>query len=77
MNLGKLLNNVDPIRYRSDLNRIGCYHRDSTAKKNIYLPDVVGKGYKLFWNFKGRYRVVKVPVHLKNLKLLHYGIYTI
>lgn len=26
---------------------------------NIYLPDVVGKGYKTFWNFKGRYRVVK------------------
>ena len=25
----------------------------------VYLPDVVGKGYKLFWNFKGRYRVVK------------------
>lgn len=27
--------------------------------KNIYLPDVVGKGYKTFWNFKGRYRAVK------------------
>ena len=25
----------------------------------IYLPKVVGKGYKDFWNFKGRYRVVK------------------
>ena len=25
----------------------------------IYLPDVVGKGYKDFWSFKGRYRVVK------------------
>lgn len=25
----------------------------------IYLPDVVGKGYKEFWNFKGRYRVCK------------------
>ena len=25
----------------------------------IHLPDVVGKGYKQFWNFKGRYRVVK------------------
>ena len=23
------------------------------------MPDVVGKGYKTFWNFKGRYRVVK------------------
>lgn len=25
----------------------------------IYLPKVVGKGYKDFWNFRGRYRVVK------------------
>ena len=25
----------------------------------IYLPAIVGKGYKRFWNFKGRYRVVK------------------
>lgn len=25
----------------------------------IYLPAVVGKGYKDFWSFKGRYRVVK------------------
>lgn len=25
----------------------------------IYLPDYIGKGYKAFWNFKGRYRVVK------------------
>lgn len=25
----------------------------------IYLPDVVGKGYKDFWNYKGRYRVCK------------------
>ncbi len=25
----------------------------------VYLPDVVGKGYGTFWNFKGRYRVVK------------------
>lgn len=28
-------------------------------KKRIYLPEVVGRGYKEFWNFKGRYRVVK------------------
>lgn len=27
--------------------------------QNINLPEVVGKGYKTFWNFKGRYRVVK------------------
>ena len=25
----------------------------------IDLPEVVGKGYGTFWNFKGRYRVVK------------------
>lgn len=30
-----------------------------TMIHNIYLPDVVGKGYRQFWNFKGRYRVVK------------------
>lgn len=27
--------------------------------KKVYLPDVVGSGYKAFWNFKGRYKVVK------------------
>lgn len=27
--------------------------------KRLYLPDLVGKGYKRFWNFKGRYRVCK------------------
>ena len=27
--------------------------------KVIRLPEVVGKGYATFWNFKGRYRVVK------------------
>lgn len=33
-----------------------------TLKNNairIYLPDVIGKGYRDFWNFRGRYRVVK------------------
>ena len=25
----------------------------------IYLPDIVGKGYGSFWNFKGRYRICK------------------
>lgn len=25
----------------------------------IYLPDIIGKGYGSFWKFKGRYRVVK------------------
>lgn len=27
--------------------------------RNLYLPDVVGKGYGTFWRFKGRYRVCK------------------
>jgi phage terminase large subunit len=30
-----------------------------TLKINHYLPYVVGKGYKTFWSFKGRYRVCK------------------
>jgi len=25
----------------------------------LYLPDIVGRGYREFWNFRGRYRVVK------------------
>lgn len=29
------------------------------AKKYYHLPSIIGKGYKKFWNFKGRYRVVK------------------
>jgi len=27
--------------------------------KKYYLPDIVGRGYKQYWNFKGRYRVNK------------------
>lgn len=27
--------------------------------KHYYLPDIVGKGYKTFWNFRGRYRICK------------------
>ena len=27
--------------------------------KKVKLPELVGKGYKDFWNFKGRYKVVK------------------
>lgn len=27
--------------------------------KRVYLPDVIGRGYRDFWNFEGRYRVVK------------------
>ena len=30
-----------------------------TQYKKIYLPDVVGRGYKDYWSFKGRYRVCK------------------
>lgn len=35
--------------------------QESPTLKNkaVYLPDLVGKGYKRFWNFRGRYRVVK------------------
>lgn len=29
------------------------------ARHNVYLPDIVGKGYGTFWRYKGRYRVVK------------------
>lgn len=28
-------------------------------KEKMWLPDLVGKGYKTFWNFRGRYRVCK------------------
>lgn len=31
----------------------------SSSKKYYYLPDIVGRGYRTFWNFRGRYRVVK------------------
>ena len=31
----------------------------SSSKKYYYLPNIVGRGYKTFWNFRGRYRVVK------------------
>ncbi|WP_321328441.1 PBSX family phage terminase large subunit [uncultured Ilyobacter sp.] len=27
--------------------------------KKIYLPEIIGKGYRDYWNFKGRYRVCK------------------
>ena len=33
--------------------------RTNLKSKRIRLPDIVGKGYKDFWNFKGRYKVVK------------------
>jgi phage terminase large subunit len=28
-------------------------------REYIKLPDIVGRGYKTFWHFKGRYRIVK------------------
>lgn len=31
-----------------------------TLKTNeLYLPEIIGKGYGTYWNYKGRYRVVK------------------
>lgn len=30
-----------------------------TPYTNVSLPKIVGKGYKSYWNFKGRYRIVK------------------
>lgn len=35
-----------------------------------YLPDLVGKGYATFWNFKGRYRVVKGSRRSKKSKTM-------
>lgn len=28
-------------------------------KNKLYLPEIVGRGYKDYWNFKGRYRICK------------------
>lgn len=33
--------------------------RNNDLYYTIHLPEIVGRGYKAFWNFKGRYRVVK------------------
>lgn len=38
--------------------------------QNIHLPDVVGRGYKTFWNFKGRYRAVKGSRRSKKSKTM-------
>ncbi len=38
--------------------------------EHIHLPDVVGKGYKTFWNFRGRYRVVKGSRRSKKSKTM-------
>ena len=39
-------------------------------KVHLRLPDLVGKGYKTFWNFKGRYRVVKGSRRSKKSKTM-------
>ena len=31
----------------------------NNGEEKIFLPSVIGKGYGDFWNFKGRYRIVK------------------
>ena len=33
--------------------------RTSPKTKRCFLPEIVGKGYGTFWNYKGRYRVCK------------------
>lgn len=38
--------------------------------ENVYLPDLVGKGYGSFWRFKGRYRVVKGSRRSKKSKTM-------
>ena len=35
------------------------YASSISGKRVISLPDVVGKGYGTFWNWKGRYRICK------------------
>lgn len=39
-------------------------------QETIRLPDVVGKGYAAFWNFRGRYRVVKGSRRSKKSKTM-------
>ena len=41
-----------------------------TKHQRIHLPDMVGKGYKKFWNFRGRYRVVKGSRRSKKSKTM-------
>lgn len=41
-----------------------------TDHVKIHLPDVVGRGYKTFWNFRGRYRVVKGSRRSKKSKTM-------
>lgn len=47
-------------------------------KVKVHLPDLVGKGYATFWNFKGRYRVCKGSRRSKKSKTMGlWGIYNI
>ena len=39
-------------------------------REYFHLPDVVGKGYGTFWNFRGRYRVVKGSRRSKKSKTM-------
>lgn len=41
-----------------------------TEHVRIHLPDIVGKGYAAFWNFRGRYRVVKGSRRSKKSKTM-------
>lgn len=41
-----------------------------TEASRVYLPDVVGRGYKNFWCFKGRYRAVKGSRRSKKSKTM-------
>lgn len=41
-----------------------------TEHVQIHLPNVVGKGYGTFWNFRGRYRVVKGSRRSKKSKTM-------
>lgn len=41
-----------------------------TEASKVYLPDVVGRGYKDFWCFKGRYRAVKGSRRSKKSKTM-------
>jgi phage terminase large subunit len=39
-------------------------------RKKIHLPSIVGRGYGTFWNYKGRYRVVKGSRRSKKSKTM-------
>ena len=39
-------------------------------KEKIHLPDIVGKGYATFWNFRGRYRICKGSRRSKKSKTM-------